>query len=121
MDVQSPTAKREVSSVKTLYEAEVNVVFYLLAETDDDARLDAIGYAREEVDNLLSTDVMVVREPTAIYVEWKKSYPYGGECDDFRTVEDFFNHIEERKKREAADREYLKKQGHLFPREEVKM
>jgi len=117
VDVQGPTAKREVSSVKTLYEAEVNVVFYLLAETDEEAKRDAIGYAREEIDNMIPMDVIAVREPTDICVGWHDAYPYGGDSDDFRTVEEIFRHIEERKKREAADREYLKRQGNLFPKE----
>ena len=99
--------------MKTLYEASFDIVIYAMAETDGEAKEVALAGLREETHNLTAWDVSVFREPTGLFEVWKNAYPYGDD-DENRTVGQIFEHIQERKKKEAEYQEYLKQQGKLF-------
>jgi len=89
--------------MKKLYEIEVELIFYVMANNEDAAKKAALKNIKDECDSLTSFDLSAI-QPTNLFANWQDSYPY--EADDNNTVGEIF--AREKKEREIKEKEQMK-------------
>ena len=98
---------------KKLYEIDVELHMYVMAETEDDARDVALVNLVNEVDEIGGCDLEVMEPAGCIWADMEDSIPYG--ADDDRRVGDIFEEARQKKRAKRRQREQEKKQRKLFP------
>ena len=92
--------------MKKLYEIEAELILYVMAEDENEAKSVAMRNVQEECKNLQEFDLSVVR-PSALFANWQNEYPYNS--DDNNTVKEIFEREEKaRKIKEKDEKEQMK-------------
>ncbi len=97
--------------MKELYEVEVDLVMYVMAEDESHAIDVAQRHANEEIDNLLGFEFSAVK-PEYCFANWENSYPYGSDTN--QTVGEIFKAKKEDEKKQAEREEWDRRQLKMF-------
>ena len=102
-----------------LYEVETEIIMYVLAHDEADAREIAIQNIEEEAGNLGSRDFDVNEANRAYHADWSNGTPYYDDNDDLEglddmTVKEIIAEMKTREAEQAKREEFEKKQIPLF-------
>lgn len=97
--------------MKKLYEVEVELTLYVMAESEGEAVDVAQSHADEEIDNVPSFNFSAIR-PEHCLAGWKDIYPYGSDLDN--TVGEILAYEKEVAKKQAEREYWEKKQIKMF-------
>lgn len=97
--------------MKKLYEVEVELTIYVMAESESEAVDIAQEHAKEEIDNLPKFNFTAAR-PECCPTSWEDGYPYGSYENN--TVGEILELEKEVAKKQAEREEWEKRQLKLF-------
>jgi hypothetical protein len=83
---------------KKLFRCEVEFDYYVLAESEEEAKQDAWKHAREEFGNICDPSPWIseVKSMKQVFNDWPNCLPYGS--DDDKTIKQIFEEKEEEPK-----------------------
>jgi len=95
-----------------LYECQIEITSYVVAENEDEAKKLAQESLREEIYNVSRYEIDIIEEPAYLYGGYDNCYPYGE--DDGKTVKEWHDDILAAIKKKKDHEKYLANQHNLF-------